>query len=135
MLVSNKGMMGDCRSGAREEAATNQDHERISELFSVLADQRRRYAIHCLSQSETPMALADLTDEIVRLEMGTDPTMVPEVRDQIYTQLSHRHLPKLAEANLVNFDKDENLVSLGDAAADAQPYLEQTIDEKWPPNE
>lgn len=78
------------------------------------------------------MALADLTDEIVRLETGAAPTVVPEIREQVYTHLYHRHLPKLAEADLTTFDMNNSLVRLGPDADKVQPYLEKTVSE-WPP--
>ena len=81
------------------------------------------------------MALADLTDEIVRLETDAPPTAIPEKREQVYTHLYHRHLPKLAESRLVSFDMNENLVCLGDAVDEVKPYLQESVDEEWPPKQ
>lgn len=124
--------MGDRRSSVGGEATT-ENEEHVSRLFDSLSNQRRRYALYCLYRYETPMALADLTDEIIRMETDVPPTAVPEIRERAYTHLYHRHLPKLAEVGLVSFDMNENLVSLGDAADEVKPYLQRTMDEEWPP--
>lgn len=124
--------MGDRRSPVGAEGTT-ENEEHVSQLFNSISNQRRRYALYCLYRYETPMALADLTDEIVRLETDAPPTAVPEIREQVYTHLYHRHLPKLAEVNLVSFNMNENLVSLGDTADEVQPFLKGALDEEWPP--
>lgn len=107
------------------DPATDVDAEYLSELFDVLSHQRRRYTLYCLWTYDTPMALADLTDEIVRFEVDAEPTAVPDIREQVYVHLYHRHLPKLHEADLVTFDMTRNLVSLGSAATNVLPYLKE----------
>lgn len=74
-------MDDNSRPNEQKGELTGED-DRISELLDVLAKRRRRYAIHCLHTFETPMAVADITDEIVRIEIPTEPTAVPEVRKQ-----------------------------------------------------
>ena len=125
--------MGDNSRPEEQKGELTGENDRVSELLDVLAKRRRRYAIYCLHTFETPMAVADVTDEIVRIEMDTEPTAVPEVRKQIYTDLYHKHLPKLAEADIITFDTEENLVDLGPDADGLKPYLEQLCDEDWPP--
>lgn len=82
------------------------------ELVSLLASRRRQFVLHCLETSETPMALADLADELVRWETGESPTAAQDERERIYVSLYHCHLPKLANSDLVSFDADRNLVDL-----------------------
>lgn len=134
MLAPDVESMGDRRSSVGGEAPT-ENEEHVSQLFNVLSNQRRRYALYCLYRYETPMALADLTDEIVRLETDAPPTAVPEIREQVYTHLYHRHLPKMAEVELVSFNMNENLANLGDAADEVKPYLQEIMDEEWPPKQ
>lgn len=85
-------------------------------LGRVLRNRRRRYVLHCLTTSETPMALADLADDLVRWETDSSPPTAQDVRERVYVSLYHCHLPKLAEAGLVDFDSDRKLVDVrGDA--------------------
>ena len=58
------------------------------------------------------MALADLTDDLVRREADASPTAVQDERERIYVSLYHHHLPELATADLVSFDIDRRLVGL-----------------------
>jgi hypothetical protein len=82
------------------------------ELPSLLTNRRRRYVLYCLKTSEMPMTLANLADGLVRRETDASPTAVQDERERIYVSLYHTHLPKLAEADLVSFDTDQNLVDL-----------------------
>lgn len=82
------------------------------ELLSVLANRRHRRILYCLKTSETPMALADLADELVCREADTSPTAVQDKRKQICISLYHRHLPQLADSGLVSFDINRKLVDL-----------------------
>lgn len=105
-------------------AASGEQREQVSEVAELLADQRRRYALYALVKYRTPMALADLADEVVRREMNARPTDVPDARYPVYAQLYHKHLPKLADADVVCFDHDENLVELGPRAEDLISYFD-----------
>lgn len=125
--------MGDNSWPDEQKGELTDENDRVSELLDVLTKRRRRYAIYCLHTFETPMAVADITDEIVRIEMDTEPTAVPEIRQQVYTVLYHKHLPKLAEADIITFDREENLVDFGPDADGLKPYMEQLCDEDWPP--
>lgn len=130
---SNALLMGDTSQRGEPNGERSGETEQVSELLDVLANRRRRYAVYCLHTFATPMALADVTDEIVRFEMDTEPTTVPDVRKQVYTDLYHRHLPKLAAVEIVKFDTEENLVDVGPDADMLKPYLEQLCDEDWSP--
>jgi hypothetical protein len=99
-------------------------------VYDALADCRRRYVLHCLKTARTPMALADLADEIVRWETDTAPTEVQAERERIYTSLYHRHLPKLADADLISFDVTDKRVSLHADTADVPLQCIEQVQEK-----
>lgn len=82
-----------------------------ADAFRDLQDRRRRYVLRCLRTSETPMALADLADELVRWETDASPSAVQDARERLYASLYHCHLPELANKGLIEFDTDQNLVS------------------------
>ena len=76
------------------------------------------------------MALADLTDELVREEFGASPASVQDERERMYVSLYHCHLPKLAEAGLVDFDRAEKQVEFDAESGDrAMRLLERVADE------
>lgn len=88
-----------------DSASLNDSDVNTDDLFDVLSNPRRRYILSHLQASKTPMALADLTDAVVRWETGEEPTAVQAVREQVYISLYHWHLPKLADAGLISFNR------------------------------
>ena len=115
----------------RGESTRNSDGSAsLDELLDALADQRRRFVLRTVERSETPMALADLADELVREEFGASPASVQDERERIYVSLYHCHLPKLAEAGLVTFDRAEKQVEFEAESGDrATRLLERVADE------
>lgn len=60
------------------------------------------------------MALADLSEEVAQLEdKKSTLTEIPAEDVQVvYMSLYHTHLPKMAEANVVEYDQDSDSVRL-----------------------
>jgi hypothetical protein len=83
-------------------------------LFSILSRERRRYALYCLQRYRNPMTLADLADEVARLEY--DEESVAEISGEdiksIYLNLYHSHIPKMADAGVVEYDQTDDMVRL-----------------------
>lgn len=95
------------------DAVETSDHDGLRD---VLADRGRQWILRCLETAETPMALADLADELVASVADADPTTVPDERERVYVLLYHYYLPKLAESGHVSFDADRKLVDLQENA-------------------
>jgi hypothetical protein len=92
------------------------------ELFDVLADERRRYALYYLDRQGQSMGLAELADGVARLELGIDdwdPAQRPvsDVR-HIYLELYHVHVPKMEAAGIVKYDGDSGTVQMHPALED-----------------
>ena len=69
-----------------------------------------------MRRKRPPMAVAGLADELVRWKTDAAPTAVPDEQGRIYVSLYHPHPPKLADSNLVSFDRDQSLVGLHEDA-------------------
>lgn len=86
-------------------------------VHSLLADERRRTLLRCLGD-HGPLAVSDLADEVARAEHDSP---LPQIPDGdvlcVYLSLWHCHLPKLAQAAVVDHDRDRDLVTLGENAA------------------
>lgn len=88
----------------------------LDETFDLLAHERRRRVITCLREHGT-LALADLADEIAEREHDAPISKIPkEDVLHVYSSLWHAHVPKLVEGDVVEYDQDRDLVSLGDNA-------------------
>lgn len=111
---------------------TTNDSEMLDGLHHVLRNRRRRDVLRCLRTAETPMAVADLADELVRRETDASPPAVQDVREEIYLSLYHYHLPKLADADLVSFDSDRKLASLREDAEDLPRNLVRPSEDDHP---
>ena len=96
-----------------------------TDIFDLLADDRRRYTLHCLSRHVGAISLGELA-ELIALEEG-DPTA--DRYERILTGLHHVHLPKLVDAGLVRYESDAETVTGAGAITQLTPYLELAMRE------
>lgn len=95
--------------------------------FAALAHQRRRDTLSCLHRHNV-LALADLADELAVREYGTTIDGIPaDAVTDVYLSLYHRHVPKLADANLVRYEQDRDLVAITDTGKTAHAWLENEV--------
>jgi len=81
------------------------DSESLDTTFALLSDTRRRYVLYDLSRTNGATSLSELAERVVALETGESPTVVSdERRREVELSLAHVHLPKLADAGVVEFD-------------------------------
>ena len=72
----------------------------IDVLLEALADPQRRGILAALAEADDNVAaFSDLIDRVVAREGVSERS-----RDRVATGLFHRHLPKLADADLVEYD-------------------------------
>lgn len=94
-------------------------------IFEALADARRRFILQHLRGAETPIQVSELAREIAAWEVqqpvaergGGD-------SDAIEVSLLHVHLPKMAEAAIVEYDTSHHTVALSEYGAEAQQLLQ-----------
>lgn len=89
-------------------------------IFSLLANDRRRYVLRYLSQKVGAASLDDLAEQVALRE--GEPTA--DRYERILTDLHHTHLPKLVDGSVVRYDVERETVELRDAADELMPYLE-----------
>ena len=98
-------------------------------LFDMLADQRRRVVLYCLCKYQTPMALADLADEVATREQEMPiPDIPAEEVKQVYLSLYHSHIPKLVETNVVEYTQERDLVALAENSEQVEPILKRVME-------
>lgn len=112
------------------DAAPNDDRSdlRADELFTVddvlncLANSRRRFVLYTLEQQDV-VELDELAAEVAAREAATSPAEVSgDHRERVATQLVHTHLPKLAQAQFVEYDPRSQVIRYRDP-----PRLLQTL--------
>jgi len=100
------------------------------EVFDVLSNRRRRYALYALLRDET-VTIGSLADQIAAWENGCTVNEVTSTeRKRVYTALQQSHLPKLERTGLVNFDRDSGRVTPTDIADELDIYLEVVGEEQ-----
>ena len=95
------------------------------QVFELLADARRRNAVAALREVDGGTTLGELAettaarvDDVGRAAVTTDR------RERIAVSLHHCHLPKLADAGVVEYDPDESRVVPTETAAELEPYFD-----------
>lgn len=93
------------------------------ELFHVLRNRRRRYAIHHLERAGEPVDVGDLATQIAAWENDVPAEAVTsKQRRRVYNALQQTHVPELDETGLVETHRRE--VELTERAAELDVYLE-----------
>jgi len=96
------------------------------ELYKVLANQRRRFAVHLLKrESGDTVEIGDMAEQIAAWENDVD---VAEItgsdRKRVYTALQQSHLPKMDDAGVVEFNKDRGVVEPTPALEGMDLYMD-----------
>ncbi|MFC7131944.1 MULTISPECIES: DUF7344 domain-containing protein [Salinibaculum] len=101
--------------------------------YKMLANQRRRYTIHYLQNRGGAVTLGALAEQVGAWEHDTEPDrLTSDERKTVYTALQQRHLPKLDEAGLVEFDKRAGTVAPTESLTDLDIYTEVVASGEFP---
>ncbi|MFC7215703.1 hypothetical protein ACFQO4_16655 [Saliphagus sp. GCM10025334] len=85
----------------------------LDEIFELLEDQRRRYALYCLYEKDGPVAVSEVVEKIETWE--DDPPEADGSLDrfeEIALDLKHVHLPKSAEVDFIQYDREQGLIQV-----------------------
>jgi hypothetical protein len=103
------------------------------DVYEVLSNRRRRYAIHHLKQSDDPIDVSTLAEQVAAWENDKSPDELDsQERKRVYISLYQSHLPTLEKRGLVDYDDERGIVKLTDSIANAQIYLEVVPGENVP---
>ncbi|MFB6073154.1 MAG: hypothetical protein ABEJ88_09320 [Halobacterium sp.] len=111
----------DTGSGNRESSAVPTDDE----LFEVLSNRRRRYAVHALKRAHGQVEIGDVAEQVAAWEYEVDVDQVSyDERKRVYTALQQSHLPKMDDAGVVEFDKNRGVVEPTESLEDVEVYMD-----------
>ncbi|RLM88460.1 helix-turn-helix transcriptional regulator [Haloarcula sp. Atlit-7R] len=105
----------------------------LNELFEILSHEYRRRILLAVAQ-QNPQDEADITSEAVAEEHGDDGDALEHVK----TGLHHVHLPKLADAGFIDWDRDSGTITRGPRFEEIEPLLklmhdhQDELPEDWP---
>lgn len=103
----------DARAAARDD------------LFDALSHARRRFVLQHLRSSDRPVSVDDLSSELAAWE---DDASSNHASGRVALSLLHVHLPKLADAGLVEYDEQWRRVALADDVDELHSMLQVVSD-------
>ncbi|ELY45008.1 DUF7344 domain-containing protein [Natronorubrum sulfidifaciens] len=104
------------------QVATRSDPDQ-GEIFDLLSNHRRRYAIHYCKREGEPVELGDLAEHVAAWELDKEiDELTSAERKRVYTSLQQTHLPTLERADMIEFDN--RTIALTDHAAELDVYLD-----------
>ena len=92
------------------------------EIHEILRNDRRRLTLKYLKQRLEPVPLRDLSERVAELESSTSPAP-RDLRQSVYNSLHQTHLPKLDGYGIVDYERDQKVVSLEARAKDIDVYM------------
>ena len=92
-------------------------------LFGVLADDRSRYALYHLVESDCVVSVEEMASDVAERERAAAEPATADAARRVHTSLYHVELPKLEDYGFVEYDLDEGTVEPTDRAAELTPYL------------
>jgi hypothetical protein len=93
----------------------------LDSLYRCLANERRRFVLsYLLAVQDRPVSV----DELVEAVTDADSRPTSPDTDGVEVTLHHAHLPILAEAGLVNYDRSRGVVTKTSRCASVEPYLD-----------
>lgn len=109
------------RNSERETAAIHVvEAPSLDQIFDLLSNRRRRYALYYLRQVADGVATVDeVVDHVVSFQDDVEPT--DEYRLSVRNSFRHVHLPKLNDAGVLEYD----------ARSDAIRYWGQPSLDEW----
>ncbi|MFC7202666.1 hypothetical protein ACFQJC_04010 [Haloferax namakaokahaiae] len=106
------------RGSPEEEAGISKD-----EVFDLMSNHRRRYAIHHCKQVDGPVSLSDLAEQVAAWEKDKEISELRSAeRKTVYTSLQQTHLPRLDRVGIVTYENGE--VELTDQIERLDIYLD-----------
>ena len=103
---TSDGNRDDNSPSSFDAGGSSDDPRSIDDLFDTIAKRRARYALsHLESVSVNVVELDDLVDDVTEREVETGSAVESEEhRRRVAIALHHNHLPKLAEAAVIDYD-------------------------------
>ena len=99
------------------------DELSATDIFPLLADDRRRNILHYLAQRVGSVSLGELAEQLAVQE--GDSTY--DFYERALTDLHHSQLPRLVDGGLVHYDVEAETIHRQDAIESVRPYLDLAL--------
>jgi hypothetical protein len=115
-----------------EESATDSEAAEslpLDVVFDMLKNERRRKVLKYIREEDGPFTLSELAEHIAALENDKDIAALNSTeRKRVYVGLYQCHLPRMADAGVIEFDRHRGTVRPGDNSEQLYPYIDVESD-------
>lgn len=118
----------DERNGGTESTAesppTGTDDLSNDVVFGLLSAKRRRSVLRYLHENDGGTTIGEVAEHIGAAENGIEVHQLSSTqRKRAYVGLYQNHLPKLDDANVIDYDRARGTIELREGAEQLFPYL------------
>ncbi|WP_231741192.1 hypothetical protein [Halorubrum sp. CBA1125] len=93
-------------------------------VFELLSNHRRRMVLYYLRRNGGSVGMQELAKQIASMENDVPADeLTSQQRKRVYVSLYQTHLPKMAEMDTIDYDKESGIVRLTERADDIDEYL------------
>jgi hypothetical protein len=94
-------------------------------IFSLLSAERRRHVLEYLAENSDQTSLSDLAEYIAAIENNTEARLLKsQERKRVYVALYQSHLPKMDDADVIDFDQSRGTIKYQLNADQLYSYLD-----------
>jgi len=109
----------------------------LNVVFDILKNTRRRRVLHLLTEEDGPTTLGDMAERIAAVENDKPRAQLnAQERKRVYVGLYQCHLPRMDDADVIEFDENRGTVEIGSHAPQVYEYLEAATEDdqsiEWP---
>ncbi|WP_142986022.1 DUF7344 domain-containing protein [Halorubrum cibi] len=102
-------------------------------VFELLSNHRRRMVLYYLRRSGESIGIQQLAARIASVENDVPvDELTSQQRKRVYVSLYQTHLPKMAEMDTIEYDKESGTVRLTERADDIDAYLTTSDRQTYP---
>ncbi|MEF8937057.1 DUF7344 domain-containing protein [Halobacteriaceae archaeon SHR40] len=111
---------GDTERAAIEDGRTLPK----SVIFEILSADRRQEVLRYLDQTEETVNLGEMAEHIASIECDCEVAQLSsQQRKRTYVGLYQCHLPKMADAGVIDYNSDRGTIALNGRSARLLKYL------------
>lgn len=95
------------------------------DMFHILQNERRRRVLQYLSNTEGSVDMRDIAEQVAAWEHDTTvQQLTSDQRQRVYIALYQSHLPKLADFDLITYNRSRGIVERTALADEVAQYLD-----------
>lgn len=99
-------------------------------VYDILKNKRRRFVLLYLQSHEETVSIGELAEQIASYENDVPVKQLnAQQRKRVYIGLYQCHLPKMADADVIDFEQSRGEVRLGPRGPPLLEFLEESIKE------